>query len=202
MVKVEFTILFSIELKSPCNEKGFIFTHSDKNISIAAYVQDGSLHYGVIENNPLNPKIKDNELQDGVSIPISEYYNTPVVLTFDYSLIDGKCLVSAAVDQSKKQAEVTPAADNECTSIFFSLGASPNNNCFGKFKLFQTVSYLKILNEQEQSQLLNYFKEQELSAYVDFDGSSFMFKDISSNHLIQPNDKYRPTHIKLSDENN
>lgn len=196
MSKVEFTILFNIELKRPSKGKRFIFTHFDQDINIAAYVEDGDLYYGIIEGNPLKPGITDNVLKNSVKIPVAEYYDTPIVLTFDYSLVDDQCLISAAIDLNKHEARVTSEIEAGFVHKFFSLGGSPNNDCFEEFKLFETVAYNKKLTSQENKQLTQYFYQKEKNNYLEFRGNEFMYRDFKTGHLVQDNPKHQPKYIK------
>jgi len=201
-MKKELSIFFRLELLElpDSKRKGYIFSLAENGVSLTAYIKDGVLYYGIPETNPLkimDKKYKGDDEKLFLKTSVTEFLNSPHLLSFFYSVQNDNHEISISID-NKKIAEKTLShiVDTSFTRIFYSIGGSMENDDFGVFKLFEHMMFSRILNTKELQDIYEYSKHKSIESYVHFEGEQFLFKNLADNSLQQPQKTRQPKYVK------
>lgn len=200
----ELSIIFNLELgELPSKErKGYIFAYTKGGVGLTAYIKNGFLYYGIPEIDPLKIMDKSYKGDDEnlfLKTPITEFLNTPHLLSFYYSVKNQDHEISISIDNIKKaEKSLSHIIDTDFMRFFYSVGGSMENDDFGIFKLFEHMMFSRILNEKELKDIYQDQKDKSELSYLNFEGEQFMYKDLVDNNLKQDDKKRQPKYVSQS----
>lgn len=191
----EFTLIYHIELQPLPNKRdvGYIFSYSDFDISMAAYVEGNSLFFGVPKRSRLGIPVA-HEFDECVKIPAT--FNKPVAMFFGYSYEDKRVTLRVHTGRTCL-GNINFDSDSIETKVhhkFHRVGCSSDDDNFGHFRLYESLAYAQLFTDDETSNLVSYFdKKRNKANYLEFNGNQYMSMDLKSGALVQPDDKFKPT---------
>ncbi len=188
----EITLVFHLNLKSSYKDEEYIFSYGEDGLLLSAFVKNGSVFFGIPKADDLG-LIHNNELADFISVEVPNDKNIPIYFLCSY---EGNVKLEMWLGNNKvaeKLTNVNPSSDYQHT--FYKIGANFEHKNFGRFFLYETMAYQQILTTDQIEQLNDYFSKKDLSRHANFDGNGFLFRDLNSGNLIQPNPDLRPKYI-------